>query len=126
MSSFLEPLMEVNKVADISNKKALIKMKNFLTLNAINESSDTIQTSLIGAVSEELLEKIEKVTQAIETERSLCRPVPPVTLITATAEEEGETAAEVVAETPKKSKKKRDPSTASSTKEKKLKRAKTQ
>lgn len=100
-------------------------MKNFLTLNVLDVSSDAIQTSSLGAVSEEILEKIQKVTQAIEAEKVLCKPVPPVTTdddaTVSMKEKEG------VVETPKKSKKhKRDPLTASSTKEKKKKRVRTE
>lgn len=112
--------MEVIKVVDISKKSSLIKMKNFLTLNTIEVSGDAIQASSTGAVSEELLEKIEKVTQAIELEKVLCRPVPPVVVGEGSTHTEEVT---VVAETPKKSKKhKRDASTASATKEKKKKK----
>lgn len=126
MSSHLEPLMEVIKVTDISDKKALIKMKNFLTLNAVDVSSDSIQTSSIGAVSEEILEKLEKVTQAIEAERLLCKPVPPVSILDDGEEVVVVDTTEEEMKTPKKSKKQKRDHSVSSTKEKKKKRVKTE
>ena len=121
-SNNLEPLVEVRKITDISKKKALVKLKNFLILNAIDESSECIQTRSIGAVSEEVLEKIEHVTKAIETEKVLCKPVPPVT-DTDEVQMSVDNIRDISKE--KKKKKKRD-SNASSTKEKKRKKARTE
>ena len=122
-SNNLEPLVEVRKITDISKKKALVKLKNFLILNAIDESSECIQTRSIGAVSEEVLEKIEHVTKAIETEKVLCKPVPPVT-DTDEVQLSVENIRDISKEK-KKKKKKRD-SNASSTKEKKRKKVRTE
>lgn len=127
MSSHLEPLIEVNKVTDISNKKALIKMKNFLTLNSVDVSSDAIQETSIGAVSDELLEKIEKVTQAIETEKVLCKPVPPVVLAASTEDSVAVVAvSDSVEKAPKTPKRKKRESTSTPATKEKKKRAKTE
>lgn len=98
-------------------------MKDFLKENAVNVSSDVIQTSSIGTVSEEILEKLEKVAQSMESEKLLCRPVPPVSMMNAeVAIDTTETL-----KTPKKSKKqKRDSLSEPSTKEKKKKKARTE
>lgn len=114
-------------MTDISNKKVIAKLKSFLELHQMNDSEEESRGASQSNVSEELLEKIEKVYNALEIEKVLRKPVPPVVV-----DDKPETnsvnidtsIAASSSKTPKKSKKhKRDEvSTPASSKERKKKK----
>ena len=72
-----EPFVIVNSINDISAKKAFGKISSFIAANTVDPLKAT-QSLKVGKVSDEILDKLQTMLDALEREKSLSTNTVPI------------------------------------------------
>jgi hypothetical protein len=70
-----EPFVIVNSFSEISGKKTIGKIRNFIALNTVDPLKAT-QSLKIGKVSDEIMDKLQTVINSLEKEKNLVKNLP--------------------------------------------------